>query len=45
MDEIAFLLGHADGTVARRVYVQEVADERREKQRRQPVSESYAGLL
>jgi integrase len=34
VDEVAFLLGHRDGTVTRMVYVREVADARRRAMRR-----------
>jgi len=34
IDEVAFLLGHRDGTVTRTVYVREVADARRRAMRR-----------
>ena len=45
VDEIAFLLGHRDGTVTRTVYVREVADARRRAMRRSRLSEAFAGVL
>ena len=45
VDEIAFLLGHRDGTVTRSVYVREVADARRRAMRRSRMSEEFAGVL
>jgi integrase len=45
IDEVAFLLGHRDGTVTRQVYIQEVSDTRREAARRARISESYGNLL
>ena len=45
MDEVAFLLGHRDGTVTRTVYVREVADARRRAFRRSRMAAEYAGAL
>jgi integrase len=44
-DEVAFLLGHRDGTVTRTVYVREVADARRRSMRRSRMAAEYAGAL
>lgn len=44
VDEVAFLLGHRDGTVTRTVYVREVADARR-AMRRSRMTAEYAGAL
>lgn len=45
VDEVAFLLGHRDGTVTRTVYVREVADARRRALRRSRMAGEYAGAL
>lgn len=45
VDEVAFLLGHRDGTVTRTVYVREVADARRRALRRSRMSAEYAETL
>jgi integrase len=45
VDEVAFLLGHRDGTVTRTAYVREVADARRRVMRRSRMSAEYAGVL
>ncbi len=45
VDEVAFLLGHRDGTVTRTVYVREVADARRRAMRRSRMASEYAGAL
>jgi integrase len=45
VDEMAFLLGHRDGTVTRTVYVREVADARRRALRRSRMAAEYAGAL
>lgn len=45
VDEVAFLLGHRDGTVTRTVYVREVADARRLAMRRSRMAAKYAGAL
>lgn len=45
IDEVAFLLGHRDGTVTRAVYVREVADGRRRTMRRSRISAEFAALL
>jgi integrase len=45
VDEVAFLLGHRDGTVTRTVYVREVADARRRAMRRSRMTTEYAGTL
>jgi integrase len=45
VDEVAFLLGHRDGTVTRTVYVREVADARRQAFRRSRMAAEYAGTL
>lgn len=45
VDEVAFLLGHRDGTVTRTVYVREVADARRRSLRRSRMTAEYAGAL
>jgi integrase len=45
VDEVAFLLGHRDGTVTRTVYVREVADARRRAFRRSRMAAEYAGAL
>ena len=45
VDEVAFLLGHRDGTVTRTVYVREVADARRRALRRSRMAADYAGAL
>ena len=45
VDEVAFLLGHRDGTVTRAVYVREVADARRRALRPSRMAAEYAGEL
>jgi integrase len=45
VDEVAFLLGHRDGTVTRTVYVREVADARRRSMRRSRMAAEFAGAL
>jgi integrase len=45
VDEVAFLLGHRDGTVTRTVYVREVADARRRAMRRSRMNAEFAGAL
>ena len=45
VDEVAFLLGHRDGTVTRTVYVREVADARRRALRRSRMAAEYADAL
>jgi len=45
VDEVAFLLGHRDGTVTRTVYVREVADARRRALRRSRTAAEFAGAL
>ena len=45
VDEVAFLLGHRDGTVTRMVYVREVADARRRAMRRSRMTAEFAGAL
>jgi integrase len=45
VDEVAFLLGHRDGTVTRTVYVREVADARRRALRRSRMAADFAGAL
>jgi integrase len=45
VDEVAFLLGHRDGTVTRTVYVREVADARRRAFRRSRMAAEFAGTL
>lgn len=45
VDEVAFLLGHRDGTVTRTVYVREVADARRRALRRSRMAQEYAAAL
>ena len=45
VDEVAFLLGHRDGTVTRTIYVREVADARRRTMRRSRMTAEYAGAL
>jgi integrase len=45
VDEVAFLLGHRDGTVTRTVYVREVADGRRRALRRSRLAAEYSGVL
>jgi integrase len=45
VDEVAFLLGHRDGTVTRTVYVREIADARRRAMRRSRMVSEYAGAL
>jgi integrase len=45
VDEVAFLLGHRDGTVTRTVYVREVADARRRSMRRSRMTAEFDGAL
>jgi integrase len=45
VDEVAFLLGHRDGTVTRTVYVREVADARRRAFRRSAMTAEFQGVL
>ncbi len=45
VDEVAFLLGHRDGTVTRTVYVREVADARRRFMRRSRMTAEFGGAL
>lgn len=45
VDEVAFLLGHRDGTVTRTVYVREVADARRRSMRRSRVTAEFSAAL
>ncbi|MGA2928009.1 MAG: site-specific integrase [Solirubrobacteraceae bacterium] len=45
VDEVAFLLGHRDGTVTRTVYVREVADARRCAMRRSRVAAEFGAAL
>jgi integrase len=45
VDEVAFLLGHRDGTITRTVYVREVADARRRAMRRSRMNAEFAGAL
>lgn len=45
VDEVAFLLGHRDGTITRTVYVREVADARRRSMRRSRMAAEYADAL
>ncbi len=45
VDEVAFLLGHRDGTVTRTVYVREVADARRRAMRRSRMASEFRGAL
>jgi integrase len=45
VDEVAFLLGHRDGTVTRTVYVREVADARRRAMRRSRMAAEFSGAL
>ena len=45
VDEVAFLLGHRDGTVTRTVYVREVADARRRAMRRTRMTAEFGGAL
>jgi integrase len=45
VDEVAFLLGHRDGTVTRTVYVREVADARRRAMRRSRMAAEFGGVL
>lgn len=45
VDEVAFLLGHRDGTVTRAVYVREVADARRRAMRRSRMTAEFAPAL
>jgi integrase len=45
VDEVAFLLGHRDGTVTRTVYVREVADARRRRMRRSRMTAEFGGAL
>lgn len=45
VDEVAFLLGHRDGTVTRTVYVREVADARRRSMRRSRMTAEFGAAL
>ena len=45
VDEVAFLLGHRDGTVTRTVYVREVADARRRNMRRSQMIAEFGDAL
>jgi hypothetical protein len=45
VDEVAFLLGHRDGTVTRTVYVREIADARRRTMRRSRMTAEFGGAL
>jgi integrase len=45
VDEVAFLLGHRDGTVTRTVYVREVADARRRTMRRSRMAAEFSAAL
>ncbi len=45
VDEVAFLLGHRDGTVTRTVYVREVADARRRTMRRSRMTAEFGAAL
>ena len=45
VDEVAFLLGHRDGTVTRTVSVREVADARRRTMRRSRMAAEFSGAL
>jgi integrase len=45
VDEVAFLLGHRDATVTRKVYVREIADARRRSMRRSRMVAEYHGVL
>jgi integrase len=45
VDEVAFLLGHRDGTVTRTVYVREIADARRRSMRRSRMTAEFGGAL
>lgn len=45
IDEVAFLLGHRDGTVTRAVYVREVNDARRREMRRSRIADEFTGVL
>ncbi|MFZ1997196.1 MAG: site-specific integrase [Solirubrobacteraceae bacterium] len=45
VDEVAFLLGHRDGTVTRTVYVREIADARRRAMRRSRMAAEFSGAL
>jgi integrase len=45
VDEVAFLLGHRDGTVTRTVYVREVADARRRAMRRSRMASEFSAAL
>lgn len=45
VDEVAFLLGHRDGTVTRTVYVREIADARRRSMRRSRMTAESGGAL
>ena len=45
VDEVAFFLGHRDGTVTRTVYVREVADARRRHMRRSRMTAEFGGAL
>lgn len=45
VDEVAFLLGHRDGTVTRTVYVREVAGARRRSMRRSRMTAEFGAAL
>jgi integrase len=45
VDEVAFLLGHRDGTVTRTVYVREVADARRRAMRQSRMAAGFSAAL
>jgi integrase len=45
VDEVAFLLGHRDGTATRSVYVREVADARRRSMRRSRMTAEFGAAL
>ena len=45
VDEVAFLLGHKDGTVTRTVYVREVADARRRTMRKSRMTAEFGAAL
>jgi integrase len=45
VDEVAFLLGHKDGTVTRTVYVREVADARRRIMRKSRMTAEFGAAL
>lgn len=45
VDEVAFLLGHRDGTITRAVYVREIADARRRNMRRSRMTAEFGAAL